>query len=96
MRLADKQCLVAITENGGDLILARSEWIRHHDVLIEESAEDNGFNHGWSKDLTPGVYLVTIHPWGYQGYDGEWDSGIDVKKIEPLWQASPEMMGVQS
>lgn len=85
MLLRDKQCLVCITEQGMEWILARSEWIKTHDILIEESAEDNGFNHGWSEGLRPGVYLVDIKPYSHQSMEGEWDIGVDVMKIKPIW-----------
>lgn len=87
MKLENLECLVAIDETGTGWIIARSDHIRETDILMECSEDDNGFNAGWNKDLSIGVYKVTIKPWSYQGYyDGEWSNGIDVVKIETLWE----------
>lgn len=83
--LADNECIVAIDESGTGWILARSEKYRDTDVLTECSAEDNGFNSNWDKGLSVGVYFVTLKPWSSQSYDGDWDCGIDVLSVKPLW-----------
>lgn len=87
--LADNQCIVAIDEGGTGWILAQSGECRDTDLLAECSAEDNGFNHGWDKGLSVGLYLLTIKPWAHQGYEGEWDTGIDVTNVKLLWIISP-------
>lgn len=87
--LADNQCIVALDEGGTGWIIARSEKISETDLLMECSAEDNGFNSGWEKGLSVGLYLVTLKPWAYQCHEGEWDSGVDVANVRPLWIISP-------
>lgn len=87
--LADNQCIVALDEGGTGWILARSEKYRNTDVIPECSADDNGFNGGWDKGLSVGLYLVTIQPWSDQSYEGEWDVGVDVIGVRPLWTISP-------
>lgn len=83
--LADNECIVAIDDCGTEWILAKSEEYRATDVLPECSAEDNGFYANWDKGLSVGVYLLTLRPWSAQTYDGEWDCGIDVLSVKPLW-----------
>ncbi|THK38131.1 hypothetical protein EHS39_11650 [Ensifer sp. MPMI2T] len=89
-QLPVNQCIVAIDEGGTGWIIARNDKDRETDVLPEVSAEDNGFNSGWDSGLSVGVYLVTFKAWAYQCYEGDWDAGVDVIKVEPLWQI-PEM-----
>lgn len=83
--LKDDQCVVAVCERGLGWIVARSDKISDTDLLMECSDEDNGFNSNWSKDLSAGLYLLTVKGWGLQSYDGEIDTGVDVKAIEPLY-----------
>lgn len=85
IELKSNQCIVAISERGEGYILAQSDYFRDRDVLMEETAEDNGFNDDWDKGLSVGIYLLTIKPWADKGYDGEWDDGIDVLEVKPLW-----------
>ena len=81
------ECLVVLDEAGDGWVIARSEYIRDRDILMEMSTEDNGFHHEWSKGFCLGVYLLKIKPWGHQDYQGEWNSGIDVVEATPLWTA---------
>lgn len=85
MKLADNECLVALDEAGTGWIIARSDAYRDKDVLMECSAEDCGFNSGWDKGLSVGVYLVTLKPWADQSWDGDWDGGVDVIDVKPMW-----------
>lgn len=87
--LADDQCIVALDEGGTGWILSKSKRYRDTDLLAECSAEDNGFNSGWDKGLSVGLYLLTLRPWAHQCYEGEWDTGIDVTNVRPLWTISP-------
>lgn len=87
--LEENQCIVAMDEGGTGWILARSGKWRDTDVLPECSAEDNGFNSGWDKGLSVGLYLLTLKPWSDQSYDGDWDCGVDVSHVRPLWTISP-------
>jgi len=86
--LADNECIVALDDGGTGWILARSKKFRQTDVMPECSAEDNGFNHSWSQGLVVGVYRLTIKPWSARCYEGDWDCGIDVTGIKPLWVVS--------
>jgi hypothetical protein len=83
--LTGLQCIVALADNGSGYILDQSDECREKDVIPEYSTEDSGFNPSWDKGLTTGVYLCTIKPWACQDFEGEWDAGIDVTKVEPLW-----------
>lgn len=86
MKLDKMQAVVALDEGGTGWIIARSDHIREVDLLMEVSAEDNGFNHGWDKSLAPGVYLVTIEAWAFHDtMIGEYDAGVDVVDCVPLW-----------
>ena len=85
MKLADNECIVALDDAGAGWIIAKSDAYRDTDVLSECSAEDCGFNSGWTKGLKVGMYLVTLKPWSDQSYDGDWDAGVDVIGVKPLW-----------
>lgn len=75
------ECIVALGEDGTGWIIVRSDDLIECDVLLEATAEDNGFNLDWDKGLLVGVYKLKIHPWA----SGEDEAGIDVKKVTPLW-----------
>lgn len=86
VNLNDFECIVFLDEAGAGWIAARSDWIVEHDILMECSTEDNGFNSSWDKDLCVGVYLLRIKPWShYDSWAGEWDAGVDVEAVTPLW-----------
>ena len=85
VKLPDNQCVVALDEGGTGWLLARSENYRSTDVLPECSTEDNGFNRTWDNGLSVGVYLLTLRPWADQGHEGDWDAGVDVVAVKPLW-----------
>ena len=87
IQLGQYECIVTITERGSGWVIAQSDFLKERDVLLEESTEDNGFCLGWDEGLSVGVYLLTIEPWGHQDYSGEWDCGINVKSIQPMWTA---------
>ena len=84
-QLTGMQCIVALSDCGSGYIIDQSDECRKKDVIPEYSTEDSGFNPSWDKGLTTGVYLCTIKPWAFRDYEGEWDGGIDVVKVEPLW-----------
>lgn len=89
MVLGEMECLVALGDDGTGWVIAKSDTIRERDILIESSTDDNGFNSSWDRGLTVGLYLVTIEPWATKDYDGDYDCGIDVIEVRPLWTVPP-------
>ena len=85
MKLASNECIVALDECGTGWVIAQSDVFRDSDVLTECSADDCGFNSGWDKGLSVGVYLLELLPWSHQDWQGEWDGGVDVTSVKPLW-----------
>jgi hypothetical protein len=81
VKLANKECIVALDDKGNAIIIAQSDWLRERDVLVEEHTDDCGFEQDWDKGLVVGVYLCRIRPWS----DGVDEVGIDVVKVKPLW-----------
>ena len=79
--LNKNQCIVAMDDAGNGHIVAVSNEYRDTDVFCGDDTYDNGFNDNWNKGLSVGLYLVTCKPWSNKDYD----SGIDVIKVEPLW-----------
>lgn len=98
--LTGLQCIVALSDTGSGYIIDQSDECREKDVIPEYSTEDSGFNPSWDKGLTTGLYLCTIDPWAFQGFEGEWEAGIDVTKVEPLWtiadKPSPSVIKLQA
>lgn len=88
--LEDNQCIVALDESGDGHIIAQSDWLQEHDVLLERTTEECNFTPiGWDNDLTVGLYLMRVKAWA----NGEDDGGVDVLSCTPLW-AAPE--GIQA
>lgn len=86
VRLGDMECLIGLSERGIGYIVQRSPYIRDHDILMEEIDEDNGFEFSFYPAARhPGIYRCTIHTWSHQDHTGEWEVGIDVLIIQPLW-----------
>lgn len=86
MQLEDLECVVALDERGIGHIILRSDHIREIDLLMEDTTEDNGFDH-WDTGLNAGLYKLKLKAWARQDYEGGWDGGVKVVKITPLWQA---------
>lgn len=86
LSLEKDECIVAVSESGTGYIIARSNDIIERDILMEDTAEDCGFNHNWDEGLLVGVYRLCIKPWSATSYEGEHDCGIDVLACSPLWK----------
>lgn len=80
----DFWCVVALDEGGTAWIVQRSEDTRLCDLLPECTGEDNGFDSNWDKGLDAGLYRLVLKPLSYKTYEGDWDCGIDVVKVDPL------------
>lgn len=67
-------------------IVAMSGDCSDRDVLDEGTeAGDNGIdNRIWAKDREPGLYRLQLRPWSSQGFDGDYDGGIDVSEVTLL------------
>lgn len=89
LTLEADQCIVALCEDGTGVIVARSETIAEHDILLETTAEDNAFDPYWDQGLNVGLYLLKVLAWA----DGEDGGGITVEERTPLW-AAPEVPDV--
>jgi len=85
LTLEPDECIVSLAENGTGYIIARSDDIVARDILIEDTAEDCGFNISWDDNLLVGTYKLKIKPWAHQCLEGEWDCGIDILEVTPLW-----------
>lgn len=79
-------CVVALDYDKDEAwILDRSQDARDCDVLDGSSGDDNGLTSGtWIESAVPGLYRLELSPWGYQDYEGEWDTGVDVTKATLL------------
>lgn len=97
LQLEDDECLVALDEGGTGWIIAQSETLKQADVLIEQTTDDNGFFDGWTRDLAVGVYKLKIQPWAHlESITGDFNTGVDVKRITPLWVAGPNMPDIRA
>ena len=83
---ADFWCVVALDDHGDVWIIRRSHDAIVRDVLMEFAAEDNGMDLAWCKGRTAGLYRLNIKPWGVQSFDGEYDTGVDVADVVPLYE----------
>lgn len=80
------ECIVSIGEDGTGHIIARSDAIIEKDILIENTAEDCNFNSDWDKGLLVGTYKLRISSWSSgPDMEGDYDCGIDVEQVTPLW-----------
>lgn len=86
----DFWCVVLLDDSGQDWVIRRSHDVIIYDVLMEFAGEDNGLNNAWAKDKPAGLYRLELSPWG-SGPDmnGEYDTGVDVNKVEPLFVLPP-------
>src|SRR6188508_1341406 len=58
--LEDDECIVSLGEDGTGFIIARSDEIAAKDILLEDTAEECGFNHNWDDNLLVGVDKLKI------------------------------------
>lgn len=82
----DFWCVVALDYDKDEAwVLDQSQDARDCDVLDGSAGSDNCLTSGtWIEPAVPGLYRLELSPWGYQGYEGEWDTGIDVTKATLL------------
>lgn len=59
-----------------DFIHAEGE-INDHNVLDDSGI---GGTDKWIKNAVPGLWKLCLRGWSYQGYDGEWDGGWDIRE----------------
>lgn len=85
-------CIVALDYDKDEAwILDQSQDARDCDLLDGSSGDDNGLMQDWIKSATPGLYRLTLNPWGYQDWQGEWESGVDVSIVELLVAFPPRL-----
>jgi len=78
-------CVVALDYDKDEAwILDQSQDARDCDLLDGSSGDDNGLIQDWVKEAVPGLYKLYLRPWGYQDYQGEWETGVDVSIVTLL------------
>ena len=87
----DFRGIVAVNDALDIFVIAMTDDCREHDLFASGTGPDEHGIH-CEESLDVGLYAVQFRPWSHQGYDGDYDCGIDLADIKNISQVPAEFL----